>query len=112
MLKIEDKSLVKNLQKNVKKMIKPFKGLQFDEYLNNEVHLNQIMSSEEQRNDLPKENRKRHMRILEAAMKENVVDTQIVLGICVQISRQAFYNELNEYFNCAYEYIMANQAQF
>ena len=52
MLKIEDKSLVKNLQKNVKKMIKPFKGLQFDEYLNNEVHLNQIMSSEEQRNDL------------------------------------------------------------
>ena len=52
------------------------------------------------------------MRILDAAMKESVVDTQIVLGICVQISRQAFYNELNEYFNCAYEYIMANQAQF
>ena len=45
------------------------------------------MATEEQRNDLPKENRKRHMRILDAAMKESVVDTQIVLGICVQISR-------------------------
>ena len=45
------------------------------------------MVTEEQKNELPKENRKRHMRILEAAMKENVVDTQIVLGICVQISR-------------------------
>lgn len=27
MLKIEDKTLIKNLQKSVKKMIKPFKGL-------------------------------------------------------------------------------------
>ena len=47
MLKIEDKSLVKNLQKNVKKMLKPFKGLQFDDFLNNEIHLNEIMSTED-----------------------------------------------------------------
>jgi len=52
------------------------------------------------------------LRILDAALKEQVVDIHIVLGICVQISRQAFYNELQEYFVCAYDYIMANQAQF
>ena len=103
MLKIEDKSLVKNLQKNVKKMIKPFKGLQYDEYLNNEVHLNQIMATEEQRNDLPKENRKRHMRILDAAMKESVVDTQIVLGICVQIS--SLSTQISNTHNCAHSMI-------
>jgi len=75
MLKIEDKSLVKTLQKNVKKMLKPFKGLQFDDFLNNEIHLNEIMSTEDQRNDPIKESRKRHLRILDAALKENVVDT-------------------------------------
>lgn len=47
MLKIEEKSLVKALQKNVKKMLKPFKGLQFDDFLNNEIHLNEIMSTED-----------------------------------------------------------------
>ena len=30
----------------------------------------------------------------------------------MQISRQAFYNELNEYLVFAYDYIMANQSQF
>ena len=112
MLKIEDKVLIKVLQKNVKKMLKPFKGLQFDDFLNNEIHLNEIMSNEESKNDPIKESRKRHLRILDAALKENVVDTQIVLGICVQISRQAFYNELTEYYVCASEYVMANQTLF
>ena len=107
-LRIEDKTLVKTLQKNVKKMLKPFKGLQFDDFLNNEIHLNEIMATQ----DPIKESRKRHLRILDAALKEQVVDIQIVLGICVQISRQAFYNELQEYFVCAYDYLMANQSQF
>ena len=93
-LRIEDKTLVKTLQKNVKKMLKPFKGLQFDDFLNNEIHLNEIMSTQDQSKDPIKESRKRHLRILDAALKEQVVDIQIVLGICVQISRQAFYNEL------------------
>lgn len=30
-----------------------------------------------------RENRKRHLRILDAALKEQVVDIQVVLGICV-----------------------------
>lgn len=55
-----------------------------------------------------KESRKRHLRILDAALKEQVVDVQVVLGICVQISRQALYNELSEYFNCAHDYIQTN----
>jgi hypothetical protein len=42
-IKIEDKRLVKMLQKNVKKMLKPFKGLNYDDFLHNEIHLNQIM---------------------------------------------------------------------
>ena len=46
-LRIEDKTLVKTLQKNVKKMLKPFKGLQFDDFLNNEIHLNEIMSTQD-----------------------------------------------------------------
>ena len=52
-------------------MLKPFKGLQYDEYLQNEVHLNEIMQKED---DAPveqlKESRKRHLRILDAALKE------------------------------------------
>lgn len=91
-------------------MLKPFKGLNYDDFLNNEIHLNEIMATQDQQNDPIKESRKRHLRILDAALKEQVVDIQIVLGICVQISRQAFYNELHDYFVCAYEYIMANQA--
>lgn len=62
--------------------------------------------------DAINERRKRHLRILEAALKEQVVDVQIVLGICVQISRQAFCNELTEYFACLQEYVGANQNQF
>ena len=111
-LRIEDKTLIKYLRGQVKKMLKPFKGLNYDDFLNNEIHLNEIMATQDQQNDPIKESRKRHLRILEAALKEQVVDIQIVLGICVQISRQAFYNELQEYFVCAYDYIMANQAQF
>lgn len=111
-LRIEDKTLIKYLRGQVKKMLKPFRGLQYDDFLNNEIHLNEIMATQDQQNDPIKESRKRHLRILEAALKEQVVDIQIVLGICVQISRQAFYNELQEYFICAYDYIMANQSSF
>ena len=73
-LRIEDKTLVKTLQKNVKKMLKPFKGLQFDDFLNNEIHLNEIMATQDQGKDPIKESRKRHLRILDAALKEQVVD--------------------------------------
>ena len=69
-LKIDDRSLIKNLQKTVKKMLKPFKGLQFDEFLHNEIHLNEIMTKEDDQKDPIKESRKRHLRILDAAMKE------------------------------------------
>jgi len=92
----------------VKKMLKPLKGLQFDEFLHNEIHLNEIMAKEDEQADPIKENRKRHLRILDAALKEQVVDMQVVLGICAQISRQAFYNELTEYYACAFEYISSN----
>ena len=60
---------------DVKKMLKPFKGLQFDEFLHNEIHLNEIMSREDDQVDPIKESRKRHLRILDAALKEQVVDT-------------------------------------
>jgi hypothetical protein len=93
-------------------MLKPFKGLQFDEFLNNEIHLNEIMAKEDDQADPIKESRKRHLRILDAALKEQVVDMQLVLGICAQISRQAFYNELFEYYTCAYEYVTANSKEF
>lgn len=93
-------------------MLKPFKGLQFDEFLHNEIHLNEIMTREDDQVDPMKESRKRHLRILDAALKEQVVDTQLTLGICVQISRQAFFNELMEYYVCAHEYISANQKDF
>jgi hypothetical protein len=93
-------------------MLKPFKGLQFDEYLYNEIHLNQIMIKEDDQVDQIKESRKRHLQILFASLREQVVDTQLTLGICVQISRQAFYNEMSEYFQVAHEYILANQKDF
>lgn len=111
-LKIEDKTLIKATHKQVKKMLKPFKGLQFDEFLYNEIHLNEIMAKEDEQNDPIKESRKRHLRILDAALKEQVVDIQVVLGICVQISRQALYNEMWENYLCAYDYLMANQKEF
>jgi len=72
-IKIEDKRLVKMLQKNVKKMLKPFKGLNFDDFLHGEVHLHQIMTSPDTSEQI-KESRKRHLRILDAALKEQVVD--------------------------------------
>jgi hypothetical protein len=59
-----------------------------------------------------KESRKRHLRILDAALKEQIVDVQLVLGICVQISRQAFFNEFTEYFQCAQEYVQLNLKDF
>lgn len=111
-LKIDDKNLIKTFKHKVDKMLKPFKGLQFDDYLNNDIHLNEIMVAQDQQNDPIKENRKRHRQILIAALKENVVDTSVVLGICVQISRQAFYNEFNEYLVCALEFMQANQSTF
>lgn len=86
-LRVEDKTLIKYLRGQVKKMLKPFRGLQYDDFLNNEIHLNEIMATQDQQNDPIKESRKRHLRILDAALKEQVVDIHIVLGICVQISR-------------------------
>ena len=74
MLRIEDKNLIKYLRGQVKKMLKPFRGLQYDDYLNNEIHLNEIMAMQDQVNDSLKESRKRHIRILDAALKEQVVD--------------------------------------
>lgn len=44
-LRIEDKSLIKYLRGQVKKMLKPFKGLIYDDFLNNEIHLNEIMAT-------------------------------------------------------------------
>jgi len=55
-------------------MLRPFKGLQFDEFLNNEIHLNEIMAKGDDTTDPIKESRKRHLRILDAALKEQVVD--------------------------------------
>ena len=57
-------------------MLKPFKGLQFDDFLHNEIHINQIMSQNADgiKDEQIKENRKRHLRILDAALKEQVVD--------------------------------------
>lgn len=69
-LKIDDRHLVKMTHRFVKKMLKPFKGLQFDEFLHNEIHLNEIMVREDEPTDPIKENRKRHLRILDAALKE------------------------------------------
>ena len=42
-LRIEDRPLIKYLQKQAKKMLKPFKGLNYDDFLNAEIHLNEIM---------------------------------------------------------------------
>jgi len=64
-------------------MLKPFKGFNFDEFLHNEIHLNEIMIREDDIKDPIKESRKRHLRILDAALKEQVVDTQVVLCICL-----------------------------
>lgn len=64
-------------------MIKPYKGLQYDDFLHGEIHLNQIMVPLEQQQDQLKESRKRHMRILYASLKESVVDASVVLSICV-----------------------------
>ena len=44
-LKIEDKAMIKYVRGQVRKMLKPFKGLQYDEFLNNEIHLNEIMAT-------------------------------------------------------------------
>jgi hypothetical protein len=44
-IRIEDKPMIKKLQKSVKKMLKPFKGLNFDDFLHGEIHLNEIMTS-------------------------------------------------------------------
>ena len=47
-LKIDDKVLIKQLQKAVKKMLRPYRGLQYDEFVHCEVHLNEIMVPEDQ----------------------------------------------------------------
>ena len=46
-LRIEDKTLIKYLRGQVKKMLKPFKGLNYDDFLNNEIHLNEIMATQD-----------------------------------------------------------------
>jgi hypothetical protein len=66
------------------------------------------MSKEDDVVESIKESRKRHLRILDAALKETVVDTQVILGICIQISRQAFYNELLDYSAVASDYMSSN----
>jgi hypothetical protein len=55
-----------------------------------------------------KASRKRHMRILQAALKEPIVDVCVVLSICVQVSRQAFYNEMKENYECAMDNTLIN----
>jgi hypothetical protein len=57
-------------------MLKPFKGLNFDDFLHAEIHLNEIMVSQQDTQQLEqmKESRKRHMRILQASLKETIVD--------------------------------------
>ena len=46
-LRIEDKTLIKYVRNQVKKMLKPFRGLQYDDFLNNEIHLNEIMATQD-----------------------------------------------------------------
>lgn len=70
------------------------------------------MSKEDDVVESIKESRKRHLRILDAALKETVVDTQVILGICIQISRQAFYNELQDYSTVASDYMSSNHGQY
>jgi len=65
--------------------------MQYDDFINGEVHLNEVMWGLEEE---LKESRKRNLRILDAALKEPLVDVQVVLSICVQLSRRAFYNEM------------------
>ncbi|CDW80131.1 UNKNOWN [Stylonychia lemnae] len=110
-IRIDDKPIIKKLQKSVKKMLKPFKGLNFDDFLHAEIHLNEIMVSQQdsQQMEQMKESRKRHMRILQAALKECIVDPSVCIAICVQVSRQAFFNELKDYFQCAHENIINGQ---
>lgn len=57
-------------------MLKPFKGMNFDDFVHAELHLNEIMVSnaDPQQVEQMKESRKRHMRILQAALKECIVD--------------------------------------
>ena len=43
------------------------------------------------------------MRILNAALKESMVDASVVLTICVLMSRQAFCNEMKEYIDIIME---------
>lgn len=81
--RIDDKQLIKLLQKVCKKLLRPFRGLQFDDYLHNEIHLNEIMARSDDVIETIKESRKRHLRILDAALREQVVDTQLSLGICI-----------------------------
>lgn len=45
------------------------------------------------------------MRILNASLKEQVVDSSIVLTICVHICRQAFSNEMKDYIDIIMENI-------
>ena len=47
-LKDEDKNLINKFKKSVGKMLKAFKGLQFDEFFNNEIHLNKIILTHNQ----------------------------------------------------------------
>lgn len=87
-----------------KKMIKPLKGLKYDEFVHSELHTNEVMFGQD---DQLKESRRRHLRILEAALREPVVDACIVLSIQVQLSRKAFFNEIQIIFDIAYENVVA-----
>ena len=64
-------------------MLKPFKGLNYDEFIISEIHTNEVMAGGDEDLAQLKESRKRHLRILDAALKEPVIDAQVILSICV-----------------------------
>ena len=74
-------------------MIKPFKAVG-DDFVTSEVHLNEIMVGED---EIMKESRKMQNRIIDSALKEEVVDLSIILCLCVQLSRKAFFREVQSY---------------
>jgi hypothetical protein len=47
------------------------------------------------------------MRIIQASFKETLVDPQVALSICIQASRQVFFDEILDYFQCAHDIIVA-----
>jgi hypothetical protein len=44
--------------------------------------------------------------LIQASFKEQLVDPQVALSICIQYSRQAFFDEVSEYFQCSQDIIV------